>query len=47
MKHLGIYLPTDATIKAIKKLCENGFFVCFTTSRAKYYAPKKMMKEYQ
>lgn len=36
---LGIYKPTDSTISAIKKLQENGFFVCLATGRAKYYTP--------
>jgi Cof subfamily protein (haloacid dehalogenase superfamily) len=37
---LGIYKPTNATVSAIKKLQQKGFFVCLATGRAKCYAPK-------
>lgn len=37
---LGIYEPTKTTVSAIKKLQQNGFFVCLATGRAKCYAPK-------
>lgn len=36
---LGIDKPTEATVNSIKKLRENGFFVCLATGRAKYYTP--------
>lgn len=35
----GIFSPTEKSLEAIKKLKENGYFVCLTTGRGKCYAP--------
>lgn len=39
-EELGIYYPTEKTVKAICDLKNRGFFVCLATGRAKCYAPE-------
>lgn len=39
-EELGIYYPTEKTVKAICDLKSRGFFVCLATGRAKCYAPR-------